>query len=970
MKSKITLLLMMVLSVTSFMGNYAFAQTASGVASNTGCLNSGIVTASSTGLGATPQYQLLKNGTPEAPVVGDPSQFTNTTTFNGLQSGTYTVKARAFSGGTIYTSSNITVIDGYTTMSVITPTKVLSCLGGFTTLTPTVTGGKTPFTYTIATQSAPSTIIESSGSIATNNFTFASLPTNNYIVSVTDACGQTVTGATSISNPTVTIADIKVWSISYLNYDGGVGNCSTALRMVNEGGWAYTTGGASVSTADAALFTWKIKYQGVLYGLDDTGDGYADATGAGIPLANTSYRMPLIATRAGIIADYANMRIVVSDTCGNTKEFLIRNYNATSSRIGSGGNCNGSPIINAFLGAGMACLPVNVTFTNASNPTDVVTFNITSGNQTFIGTGLTPGQTYNLSYLDSAGFTGNTVYSTAALNISTASTFSASQYAINVNQYYLAGLNYARAYLVVNPALPTDMLTYTVTASNNPLVPIGYTNSQIYGNNPGGINLLKVNASDPTGFWPKGIYTLAVSGPCGVSSVTLNIGGYTSSLSASTITPVCGGFNYVMNGTFDVASAYQVIIVSGPSAVGQVRDLASTSSSLPFNGLAYGTYVFGLRIKGGTTNVLTQTVTYGASNVINVDTTNTGGYVCSAGATNGTLTIAAITNSPAPGNTLEYAISLDGGATYGAYQTANTFSGLGSGTYFFKVKDGCGNIITQSAQIGVAASPVVSVNGVPGNTTLCEALSGETVMLTLDVNIPDAIYSWTLGNGITPSNSNIKNPVISVSDMSVGVNNYSCTITLGAPCNTTSVGNVEITILANPIMVVTNPVAVCNGTTVDITASAITAGSDAGLTYTYFTDVAATIPLPNPTAISVGGTYYIKGTNPGTSCFEIQPVTVTIDTCTCTKTPATGTPAQYTKMGITVQQKQTAWPENIPNGFIALESKEKGLVITRVQNQSQIADPKAGMIIYDIDANCVKLFNGTIWNCIKKSCND
>ncbi len=37
-----------------------------------------------------------------------------------------------------------------------------------------------------------------------------------------------------------------------------------------------------------------------------------------------------------------------------------------------------------------------------------------------------------------------------------------------------------------------------------------------------------------------------------------------------------------------------------------------------------------------------------------------------------------------------------------------------------------------------------------------------------------------------------------------------------------------------------------------------------------------------------------------------------------------GTP---TKVGITVQQKKENWPGKIPNGFIALESKEKGLVI-------------------------------------------
>ncbi len=49
MKSKITFVLMLVIvPVMHFMGNNAFAQTVSGVASNTGCKSSGIITASST----------------------------------------------------------------------------------------------------------------------------------------------------------------------------------------------------------------------------------------------------------------------------------------------------------------------------------------------------------------------------------------------------------------------------------------------------------------------------------------------------------------------------------------------------------------------------------------------------------------------------------------------------------------------------------------------------------------------------------------------------------------------------------------------------------------------------------------------------------------------------------------------------------------------------------------------------------
>lgn len=94
--------------------------------------------------------------------------------------------------------------------------------------------------------------------------------------------------------------------------------------------------------------------------------------------------------------------------------------------------------------------------------------------------------------------------------------------------------------------------------------------------------------------------------------------------------------------------------------------------------------------------------------------------------------------------------------------------------------------------------------------------------------------------------------------------------------------------------------------------------------------------------------------------------------CSCVKPPVGGTPDSFTQVGIsTFSTNPDGWPENQPNGFLVLDSSNKGMVITRTAS-TDVQNPVEGMIIYDTGDNCVKLYKVVSgvgsWECIKRTC--
>jgi gliding motility-associated-like protein len=88
--------------------------------------------------------------------------------------------------------------------------------------------------------------------------------------------------------------------------------------------------------------------------------------------------------------------------------------------------------------------------------------------------------------------------------------------------------------------------------------------------------------------------------------------------------------------------------------------------------------------------------------------------------------------------------------------------------------------------------------------------------------------------------------------------------------------SVTVTVKTSPNLNITDPAAVCSPSTVDITLPSVTSGSTASIVLSYWMDDLATIAFATPSAATTG-TYYIKGEDLITGCYEIKPVNVVVN---------------------------------------------------------------------------------------------
>jgi gliding motility-associated-like protein len=827
-------------------------------------LANGIINIGAT-TGGTPPYTYSVNG----------SAFSSTTSYSGFAAGTYTVIVRDLNNCTFTTTVTVVNTPGPTALAVTTVNSTCGLSNGVINIGAT-TGGTPAYTYSV------------NGSAYTSTTSYTGFAAGTYTVIVRDAnnCSFTVT-ATVVNSPGPTALATTVTNATCGNSNGNInigavtGGTAPYTYSVNGSAFTSTTsytgfaaGTYSVIVRDANNCTFTVTVTIINSGgptamaTSSTNASCGSSTGTatlgavtggvapytysfnGSPFTSTTNYTGLASgTYTAIVRDANNCTFTTTVTVGSNAAptaLAATTVNSTCSaangtiNIGAvtGGTApytysvNGSPFTTTTTYGSMLAgtytvivrdvnnctFTTTVTIINSPGPTAlaVTTVNSTCGasNGTInigVVTGGTPAYTYSVN---GSAFTSTTSYTG----------FGAGTYTVIVRD--ANNCTFTTSATVVNTPGPTALASTSVNstcgASNGTInlgAVTGGTPAYVYSFNGGAFTA----TTSYTGL-AAGTYTIVVrdANNCTftINPVVVNTPGPTA-LATTFSNPTCGN----SNGTITIGAT-----TGGTAAYTYSFNGGGFTATTSYTGLAAGTYTIIVLDANGCQFTTTRTITNipGPTAIV----TNTANASC--GASNGSITLGAVTGGTAP-----YTFSVNGSA----FTTTTNYTGLAANSYPVVVQDANNCTFTTTATINNSSGPTALA--VSTTNASCGASNGTiTVGATTGGLAP---YSYSVNGSAFSSTTNYTGFAAGTYTVIVRDAN-NCTFT------TTAVVNPTLGPTAQAVTTVNSTCGLSNGV---INLGATTGGTPA---YTYSVNGSASTATTSYSGFAAG-TYNIVVTD-------------------------------------------------------------------------------------------------------------
>lgn len=363
---------------------------------------------------------------------------------------------------------------------------------------------------------------------------------------------------------------------------------------------------------------------------------------------------------------------------------------------------------------------------------------------------------------------------------------------------------------------------------------------------PNGFSSTSQNPTLPATLANAGDYTVTINNGGCIATATTTV--------AVTTTPVLTVNNPTAVCSPSTVNLTDAAVTSGSTGGGTLtywtNGGATTSLSNPSAVATSGTYYI-QAANGSCTDIEPVLVTVNQTPNLVI---NDPASVCSGTVD---ITAAAVTSGSTNTGTLTYWTDLSATTSLSNPNAIGT-----AGTYYIQAtNNGCTDIAAVTVSFASTANLII--------TNPVAVCSPNTVDLTAA-----SVTSGSTGVGTLSYWTNLAatNPLSNPNAVATSGTYYIQTVSGGC----SDIEPVVVTVNASPNLIITNPAAVCQPNTVDVTAASVTSGSTGAGTLTYWTDIDATVSLSNPDVVNAGGTYYIQST--AGSCSDIEAVTVTINT--------------------------------------------------------------------------------------------